>query len=706
MRLKYLLPAAVALLPFLAQARPAYPGLITVTNPDGSTAQIRLHGDEQFSFATDADNNFILEQNAKGFWSPAIRNGQSLKFNDASVAILQAETPAMPALPATAANGPQRMAAIDNEGRSTFPTLGENHFPVVLIEFSDTPFSSSNPKQDFYDMCNKENYDGYGARGSVRDFYIASSNGKFLPTFDVYGPIKLSKPSSYYVAEGTNLHGAGKYGRYGEALQEAMLKLKADGIDFVQYDHDADGDIDFVYFYYSGFGQADTGKKDCIWPHQSDFYNATLLLGLEPIYFENDIQTARFGAYATSNELRGTLPAGASHPYLDGIGAFCHEFGHVLGLPDLYDAPRQSGQSNTYTKTPGKWTVMDGGTYNINSTCPPIFSAYEQWVCHWIEFSNLSLPQEGSHCVLNPLHADNRNAYRLRIRRNTSNEQYFNEYYVLENRFGLWDEGLPSTGMLVWRINFNRNAWSQNRVNTGGVSNVEVKESSATYGFTTYPSEDGLINAIYPGAEGELIPLNSSDSWRCFVTDITKNNDNTIEFDYNAITELPEVATVLHDQPYRDASGKRYVYLTWDDLPEADAYQVTVKRRTATGSEIVVDGFDEKYVGKTNKAEILNISATAFKQTFVAYVRVISKVPSVKISNVITFVPNDLPAGDSAVDVFAVDDFNALGLKGEISAPDGARIFNMNGVETGPANLPAGVYIVKFGNKVQKVTVR
>lgn len=703
MRLKYLLPFAVAALPFLASARPASPDPISITNPDGSVTQIRLYGDEHFSFVTDVDNNFILEKNSKGFYAPAIRNGQTLRFNENSVALLEAE---VPQAPVQRPSGPARMAMLDPEGRTTFPTIGEKHFPVVLIEFSDVHFSTDNPAQDFYNLCNQENYSEYAGKGSVRDFYMASSNGLFKPTFDIYGPIRVSKTSEYYVAkDATNVWGAGKYGRYGEALSEAMLKLKADGVDFAKYDNDDDGDIDFVYFYYAGYGQADSGKEDTIWPHQSDFYNSVLLLGLAPIEFDSPTGMKRFGPYATSNELRGYVPSGGKQPYLDGIGAFCHEFGHVLGLPDLYDAPRQSGTSSVYTKTPGKWTVMDGGSYNINSTCPPVFSGYEQWVCRWLEYTELNPDTEGTHHKLIPLNDPNRNVCRLQVRKNSGNG-YYNEYFVLENRGGHWDQGLPDSGMLVWRINYVKNTWANNRVNTGGVANVEIKEASLTSGMVTYPSADGFINAIYPGAEGQLKPVSSSNAWRCFVTGITRNDDESIDFDYNLITEIPDVTTVLHDDPTRGDNGQRTINIEWDPVPGADSYQLTVKRRTTTGSELFVNGYNEKNVGNTTSVLLEGISSTAFKNTFVAYVRVVSKVPSSAISNTITFVPQDLPVNGSAVAVIGADDFMAAGLKGAIDAPENAVIYNMNGIQTGRDNLPAGIYFVKVADRVQKVVVR
>ena len=43
---------------------------------------------------------------------------------------------------------------------------------------------------------------------------------------------------------------------------------------------------------------------------------------------------------------------------------------------------------------------------------------------------------------------------------------------------------------------------------------------------------------------------------------------------------------------------------------------------------------------------------------------------------------------------------------GEVTAPLGAEIYNMNGIRTGNRNLPAGIYIVRYGNRVEKVFVK
>lgn len=701
MKSYHYLSLALMALPLLATARPASPNPVSHTNPDGTVTTIRIYGDENFSFVTDADNNKIIEQDNSGFWRPAIRNGKELLFNDSSLELLRAE---QPKAESSFAQGPARMASIDNNGQSLFPTIGEHHFPVILIEFSDTHFTVPQPQQAVSNLCNQENYSQYGGRGSIRDFYMSNSNNKFQPTFDVYGPVRVSKSASYYVARGTSYPGAGKYGRWGEALEEAVKAIDAQGVDFSQYDHDGDGDIDFIYFIYAGYGQADSGNSNTIWPHQGEYASSVHYLGVDELYPDGK----RFGPYACSNELRGQIPYGQQQPYLDGIGAFSHEFGHVLGLPDLYDAMAQSGSSSVYTKTPGVWTTMDQGSYNLNSTCPPQFSAYEQWLCKWIDYTDLTLQNEGIHCTIKPLAGEDRNAFRLRIQRansNPSNPTFFNEYFVLENRGdSKWDAGLPERGMLVWRINYNRNTWYQNRVNTGGVSNVEIIAADGNDSYC-YPTAD--YTAIYDGAPGQLSPVNKSSLWRYFITSIEADESGDIQFDYNIITEAPNLTTVLHDNPRKAPNGKRMVQLKWDEVPEADGYCLTVKRKDSAGREYVVDGLNEKFIGNTTEYEIRNLSSAAFNQTMTAYVRVVKLVPSAQTSNVITFVPNDLEAGyESGVEQLTTGDFQVRGLKGAIEAPENAEIFNISGMAAGRENLPAGIYIVRYGSKTQKVVVR
>ena len=90
-------------------------------------------------------------------------------------------------------------------------------------------------------------------------------------------------------------------------------------------------------------------------------------------------------------------------------------------------------------------------------------------------------------------------------------------------------------------------------------------------------------------------------------------------------------------------------------------------------------------------------------------------IPSSEISNVLSFVPENLEkvenlqeeeGTDSISEIGQDSDFFADGLNGCIEASEGARVYNLNGIETGKENLPAGIYLVRLGQQVRKVVVR
>ncbi len=278
MTIKRLLPFALMALPFFAMARLAYPGITTVKNADGTTMELRGYGDEHFSYYTDAAGSTIYELNASGNWAPAVRFNRVLKPTAADISRLKSEvTPMRQQL----SNAVHKMAALDKvDGRTTYPTVSDSPVRalVILLEFKDTPFSIPNIRQSIDDMLNKEGYSEYGAHGSARDYYLASSNNKFNVHFDVSEVVPLEHPSSWYM--GTDMpdfEDIGiKHRRWGVAIQEALKYLDAKGYDFSIYDYDNNKDIDNIFFYYSGYGQADSHDPNTIWPHQGSYQNYVL----------------------------------------------------------------------------------------------------------------------------------------------------------------------------------------------------------------------------------------------------------------------------------------------------------------------------------------------------------------------------------------------------------------------------------------------
>lgn len=705
MKLKRLFLPALLSLPILAMGRPAYPGVMTVTNADGTTMEVRSFGDENFNYYTDVSGLKIVEFCSDGMWRQATRNGRLLTPVERDINVLRAErikvTP-------TASQAIHKMAPLDNYGQSSYPTVSDEpvHALVILLEFSDTPFSMEDPVKQFTRMLNEEGYSDYGGCGSARDYYLASSNGKFNVVFDVSRVVKLKHNSAWY--NGIDMDPTYRQARFGIAIQEALSALD-DEIDFSKYDLDNDTFIDNIFFFYSGFGQADTGDNRYIWPHQGSYWNYSQgHYGYKDLYPVLKVDGVEMRTYACANELNGAPPVGSVQPYLDGIGGFCHEYGHVLGLPDLYDT-QKSG-----TITPGSYTIMDRGSYSNYSTCPPKFSSYEQFVCRWID---PIVMEEGKMYTLPSMSdTDNPQCYLLKVKKVSApaNPKYYNEWYFFETRTkDGWDTYQPDFGLMVWHVNYEmKNCWQFNTVNSTGIPYVQLMQSSPSRKSVVWPGPDNAI-FTYPGADNAFaVHNNNNPAFSIYLTDISfdaEKKEST--FAWNRMKEAPEDVTLLHANPSlavdpSTISGNvREFVLEWDEVPNATAYMVTVTRTDSKGTERIVDGLNETNVGNVTRLLVGNMTESAWKQDFKAYVRVINGLPSSKTSNVITFRAEELTYHSGVADVAADADFIVTSGNGYINAPEGAKVYNLAGLETGSQNLPAGIYVVRFGQSVKKVLV-
>ena len=196
----------------------------------------------------------------------------------------------------------------------------------------------------FSRKMNEEGFSYNGATGSCRDYYVDQSDGLFQPTFDVVGPIKLKHNMAYYGSNGgVNSSDIRPHEMVVEASTYAHDSL---GVDFNLYDNNHDGTVDFVYVYYAGYAESYGAATYTIWPHASNLTQLGIYASFDGVMLDR---------YACSSELRYTTGTEA-----EGIGTFCHEFGHVLGLPDMYDTMYSA-------ETLGSWDLMCSGSYNNDS---------------------------------------------------------------------------------------------------------------------------------------------------------------------------------------------------------------------------------------------------------------------------------------------------------------------------------------------------
>ena len=405
-----------------ANALPAYKGKQWKTLPDGRRALCSLVGDER-AHGWVADDDLLMQDDGNGRLRYMEENGRQLTVADLPALRQQRQK----------SSSRRRSLSIDDDGRTTFPTVGKVKGLVLLVEFSDASFNEEHTQELYTQMMNGDAYDYKGATGSARSYFYDQSYGLFDLDIDVVGPVKLDKPLKYYGqndASGQDLY---TYQMIDEAALQADTLYD---VDFSKYDNDGDGFVDFVFAIYCGYGEAYGASSNTIWPHQST---------LNTFGAGATIDGVRLNRYACTCELRGT-----SGTTLDGIGPFCHEFGHVIGLPDLYQT---NGGRNNFC---GNIDIMDSGAYNNNSRTPPCYSAYERWCMKWLEFEDID--SAITKVELPPL-AQTPKAYRL-----TSSDP--NEFFVLENRPASgWDAPLDGEGMLITHVAYDHSRWESNTVN-------------------------------------------------------------------------------------------------------------------------------------------------------------------------------------------------------------------------------------------------
>lgn len=469
---KYLKPLAVALLLGAGTAAlyaiPAKKGVRTYTQPDGTTVEVELVGDEYAHMYLTPDGYPLAEKDGTLYYAGISADGRIEASGERATSIKKRSAAAVEflatvdkalvgnALRTRAEMSPLRK--VQRPGKpgmsrapqgpglapdANFPVTGSPHVLVILVEYSNVPMTLNNAHDYFTRMMSERGFSDYGGTGSALDFFDENSCGQFTPIIDVYGPVKLPNTRAYY--GGNDSSGDDK--NPAQMVVDACEALDGE-VDFSKYDTDGDGMIDNVFVFYAGRGEADGGSPETVWPHAWYVQSGAGLTH----YFDGVL----LDRYACSNEW------GAGRP--DGVGTFIHEFSHVMGLPDLY------ATSYSSAFTPGEWSTMDYGPYNNDGCTPPMYSAYERYALGWVEPVEIDGPMSA---VLRPI---GENVCGIIKTGKT------NEFFLVENRQQTsWDTYIPGHGMLVWHIDYNANVWFSNKVNNSATHQyVDIEEADNT----------------------------------------------------------------------------------------------------------------------------------------------------------------------------------------------------------------------------------
>lgn len=543
---KILLSIAFALMGITSGfAAKAHTGLTTITQSDGSQLTIRLHGDEHFSWYSTADDVLIVQVGSNYYVAQVEEDGTlkatpQLAHNagergtvEEQVINNQNKEKFLNLLNAE----PQALAkTIGTVTPAYFPHTGSPKALVILVEFQDVKFKTSDPVATFTHYLKgaegkaaPEANNAYVTKGmvnygSVSQYFNDMSQGQFKPQFDIVGPVTVSKNSAYY---GGNI-GKATDVNFAEMIAEAC-KGVSDKVNFADYDQNNDGYVDLVYVIYAGYSESINGNSsDCLWPKSgiNKFYEP----GTSNLLKLDGKQICRYGI---NNELNATPSDWIDgKPLLNGIGLFCHEFSHTMGLPDLYPTVVTSRVDN---QNPEYWDLMDGGEYTYNGYFPTPYSPWEMDVMGWT--APIELGDEAKQVSLNS-YASDRTAYKI----NGEND----EYLLIQNiQTEGWWRGITKafkTGMLVWRIDYPYTTVSlDNRLNNEkGKPNVMIVPADG-YVISAYNKQRteeeynlSLKGDPFPGTTNKTellsVKLNNSTLEKPFYN--IKETDGVITFDY------------------------------------------------------------------------------------------------------------------------------------------------------------------------------
>lgn len=599
----------------------ADPTPVTITQPDGTKLTIMLNGDEDLHWYTTIDGVLLVQDNMTYYVAQVNADGsltatttlahEASQRSEAEKAVIAAQNKETFRKQAPAIKQRSMMQRLGNDVNAINPATNKKYFPhtgspkvlVLLVEFSDTLFTLANPKASFDEYLNGTapfaNHGNYENRnhGSVRQYFSDMSGGTFTPQFDVYGPYNVEKSIKNY--GGSSATSATDENVTG--LVKDACTLANNDVDFSQYDSDNDGSVDLVYLIYAGWGQSHNGVPAYnIWP-KSGTNNFTGSFDGKSLY-----------RYGVSNELNFTPTSPNSYPIkrIEGIGLFCHEFSHTLGLPDLYATVSAAKTDNQAME---RWDLMDEGEYLDNGYCPAPYTPWEKETMGWETIETLSGAQ---HVELQPGEA-------RKIEKDGESQ-----YVILQN----WqptgwmsgmryqervNESVVKTqfmhGLLAMRIDYKRvengTISYPSVVNSTDYPNNKVGEPS----ITIVPADGYLITSlrVYDEIKNktEYKCWSGEDYWNSLhgdpfpglknVTELTSiklNRNVTIDDQpIYKITEDPYLDVVYSNVAPTYGSGIVSFNFLEEDIPTA-LTSVKVQKETLDNRVFTLDG---RYVGTT-----------------------------------------------------------------------------------------------------------
>ncbi len=282
--------------------------------------------------------------------------------------------------------------------------------------------------------------------GTINNYFTEVSYGKLTLSGQVRGWYTSSQGRNYY---GNGLKGWGLYPQNaGKLVEEAVDAAEAAGCNFAQFDNDGDGIAESIFIVHSGEGCETSLNTNDIQSHMSSI---TGMGGTARAYDGVTINT-----YVCCPELQKSSPVTHIN-----IGVFCHEYGHILGLPDQYDVSRWCTSITGWGV--GAWALMGYGGWGGDVMTP----SRPTHICPWgkIKMGWLTptvVTGANNAIVLQPIEQ-----YQQVLKLGTDGPE--SEYFLAafyDSAVGLFDRSLRKKGLLIFHV--DDYVWTENDCENGG----------------------------------------------------------------------------------------------------------------------------------------------------------------------------------------------------------------------------------------------
>jgi immune inhibitor A len=399
----------------IAGCVPASPYPVKFTQPDNSTFFGYVRGDERASYVE--TSGYVIERDEDKWWKYVTNDSQgNLVVTDYKVGVdnpygsgVNNKTTLQDVLNISLLNESELMQF---PTQRITPSVGNAECVVILIRFSDVAPQGAHTSSYFNNLLfNSAN------SSSMNRYYTEVSYGNLNVNGVVSKWYQSSKTMKYYGQDTPGYLGSDDYNVNIFELTREAVKLANNDIDFSQYDKNGDGVVDHVIIVHAGEGQENSDNPDTIWSHKWQVYPG------EPV---DGVTVGEYTMLAEDSP----------------IGTFAHEFGHDLGLPDLYDRDYSS-------LGVGIWDLMADGSWLNSGNTPSHLSAYCKCILGWVS------PVEVTSSMLGEQISDVEDNSRVYMLSGNSNNlgSGNGEYFLVENREKKgFDAYLPGGGLLLWNI--------------------------------------------------------------------------------------------------------------------------------------------------------------------------------------------------------------------------------------------------------------